>query len=630
MVFIFYTEDGEFRLEYADYLKRPELMARIGDDSRILVNLGLRILSFDRRWLAEHANQRRFVEHMQHEREQNPLRFFLPHCANHADFVTPSHLFINDNANIYTAITCGNRYGKTTLLWVKMLLRWGLIQTDPNWEVFKEHGVRYQEYLGPREVALVSYLWDNHRETLWPKVVKMWTPKSILGDYINWNVPLKTQGETLRLGDGLSLTLKACAQPQAAFESGAFDGMGWDEQGVEAKFDGANARLKTRRKWYKDRDGIERISRGFHVSAMTPHKVEGRPDTGSGTWIHRMATGEETRGISSRFYSGDLIKDVPDWIYAERQKAIDLRELDEAEQRLDRKRVRQIRARLFGEWESSTGAVFDEYDEDVHVIDDIDIPSDWCAIRGWDHGRTNPTAAVSVAITPNQDYVIFRDYIGAGQVISANVQEVVRRAGNTLEQMPDLDLRTQIVRRWREQYLNEQYICDILDGHTFKTPDNATRLTVGELYRASGLSKVRAAIIGDESPGIMLIKELLRINPERVHIQSGRKGAPRLYVFRSCKHTRRAFLEYANKPQRDESGNPSERPQDKKNHLPDALRYAIEMRVPYMPECTFRPSTQGASNAKTKKPRGYTLPEDRRDPVRDAGVRRDRYTGYPF
>ena len=58
---------------------------------------------------------------------------------------------------------------------------------------------------------------------------------------------------------------------------------------------------------------------------------------------------------------------------------------------------------------------------------------------------------------------------------------------------------------------------------------------------------MQAALIGDEAPGIMLIKELLKINPTRKHMATGAMGAPRLYIFRSCRHVRRSMIEYMNK-----------------------------------------------------------------------------------
>ena len=127
MIFTFYTEEGEFSLAYEDYIKNSDLRKAIADDGRIFVNLGLRILSFNRKWLDEHPNHKRFVEHMQHEREENPLRFYLPHCAHSKDFDTPVHRFLNDDQNIYTAILAPNRLGKTTAMWIKLMVRYGKI-----------------------------------------------------------------------------------------------------------------------------------------------------------------------------------------------------------------------------------------------------------------------------------------------------------------------------------------------------------------------------------------------------------------------------------------------------------------------------------------------------------------------
>jgi hypothetical protein len=91
------------------------------------------------------------------------------------------------------------------------------------------------------------------------------------------------------------------------------------------------------------------------------------------------------------------------------------------------------------------------------------------------------------------------------------------------------------------------------------------------------------------------------------------------------------MVEYANKPMLSADGNLQERPQDKKNHIPDAMRYGFEARVPYMPECPFKPTGGGTSGVKKHKEKRYSVPEDERRPsVRNAGVRYDSYTGYPI
>ncbi len=627
-VFEFFTEDGAFKMEYADYCKAPELIDTIADDNRILVNLGLKILSFDRRWLEDHPHQRRYVENMEHEREQNPIRFFLPHCAGYPDFNTPSHKFINDAEHIYAAIVAGNRFGKTTLMWVTLCVRFGLIPCDPNWEIFTEHGVEYGEWLGPREAGMVSYQWDSHRKTIWPQVMRAWTPQKEILDYLGWEVPQKTTGEVLPFDCGTRTQLMACSQPQAAFESQALDVIGWDEQGVGAKFDGANARLKTRRKFSRNEEGFEYLTRGVHRGGLTPHKLKDRPDTGGGTWLHRLAEGTEKRGMTVKFYQGNLLKDVPDWVYSERQKKLDLEELEEAKAKNNRKRVRSIESRLFGKWEHTGGLVYDMFDRDLHVINDFEIPSSWCAFRCLDHGRTNPTACLWIAITPSNDWVVYREYEGAGNTISENCKQIIERSGNTRERVNNARSLYPV---YKEDQCSEIYLFDVLDGRTFKRPDENSTDTLGQLYQKAGLNRCRAAVI-DTSPGcatgIHKVSEMLSIREEERHIQTGEKGASRLYFMRSCTGVIGHMMEYRNKERVNDEGNPMEKPQEKDDHDMDALRYGATSPARYIPTRTIRIPEKEAANGTTT--RGYWVPED--GPQRDSASRaprrsRDKFTG---
>lgn len=53
--------------------------------------------------------------------------------------------------------------------------------------------------------------------------------------------------------------------------------------------------------------------------------------------------------------------------------------------------VRKKRKR-FGLWVQSEGAVYEEFDEQIHVIDRFEIPDSWPRYIVWDFGFTNPTA----------------------------------------------------------------------------------------------------------------------------------------------------------------------------------------------------------------------------------------------
>jgi hypothetical protein len=459
----------------------------------------------------------------------------------------------------------------------------------------------------------------------------MWTPKAILGRWAQWEVPAVTTGPVLPLSNESIVNLMACSQPQSAFESQALDNVYWDEQGVEDKWDAMNARMKTRRRFKMFPDGNERLTRGAHVSALTPHKLKDRPDTGANTWLHQMAEGKLSKGVSCAFYHGDIIKDVPDWIYSERQKLTDLEEIRLFEERNDRKRLRQIRARIYGEWEVSGGLVYDEWDPAIHVIDDFKIPPNFCMVRTGDHGRVNPCSWLWIAISPDNTWFLVREYEGLGLTIAQNVERIVKLSGNSLRDVGSRDFGHQIIRRREEQYDSERYLHEIMDGRSFLKPTDNAPITMGEMYQLAGMKRLDKSPIDHlgDSKGIELVRMMLCIDPEREHWTTKRKGAPRLYVFRSCRRFVEHIERYRNKASRNDEGNPSEKPQDFDDHDLDALRYAASLAPRYNANFVVRPNEKEGIDFENR--RKYWCAEDVRAARRGNGKRRsrrfDRFTG---
>ena len=621
MVFEFYTEDGMEKLEYQDYLNRPELMEKLQDNRRFFLNLGLRIFSFDREWMSQHPKESSYLEGLYHEWEINPVRFYLPHCANSPDFNTSSHRFINDASHVYTAFLSGNRYGKSTIAMVKMIMTMGLIPCDKNWEVFKDHGVKYREWTGPKEIGVASYNWDNIEKTVWPQIVRAWLPDIELGEKKDYNAP-RQSAFSIPLNCGSLIHMMCMGQPQGAFESQALDDFLWDEQGVEEKFDGANARMRTTRKYSKGKDGAEYLTAGMHICGATPHKVAGRADTGGGTWFEAMFNKTATKALTSEFYKGNLIEDVPDWIFPEREKKVLLAELQEAITTNNKKAERSIKSRIYGDFETTGGRVYDEWDDAVHVIHQGRIDDNYCAFRCMDHGRTNPTSCIWVAITPDDDYIAFREYLKPDGIISENVKNIVKLSRNTLIDKGMVKMGGGMFGRFQEAVVDEngeQYIFDVIDGRSFRNPDTNSRYTIGDIYKRSGLNRLRPAPMQSIESTIPIIKELLRIDPERTHIITGKKGAPRLYVSSECKNLIKHIKGYRNKETKD---GVSEKPSAKDDHDLDALRYGFMMGPRYNPNRPIRPKQVMKSKSNGK---GYWINEDKPHIQR---VGRDPFTGY--
>lgn len=605
MVFDFYTDDGHFRMSYSEYMDSPELREKMLSPFRARVNLGLKQLSFDWAWLDAHKGEKQFFQDAQAEFDKCPVRYYLPNCARYDSFAeSPMHQFINDNTNDYVAAIAGNRLGKSTAMWIKELVCDGFIECDPKWEIFTDHGINFTTFTGAKNIMAVTYEWSGHRQTFWPNVIRAWTPKSELGKKVHWNVPQRTAGEAIKMEiSGSTINLHTLEQVQP-FESTAYDNILWDEQGVDEKVEATEFRLKTRRRY----DG-KRIIVGRHICAATPHKVKGRPDTGAGTWFHKLYTKEETRGWNSKFYAFNLVKGPPDWIYPEREKERLLKDIEEAERVNNMKRVRSLRSRAFGEFEWSGGLVYDEWNPEIHVIEDFDIPWNWCAGRAGDHGRVNDAAFVWGAISPENDVYFFRDMELAGRQIDQLVDNIIRLSGNKREVAGTVQRGRLMGERYKEVFESEAYLFTVLDPRSFSKSDEDSECSVGDLYRQDGLQTIKPAVGKELNFGIDICSRLMRPDYEKEHPYTGVKGRPRLFVMRSCKAIIKGLSMYRNAERKDKNKNPSEKPQDKDDHMPDAIRYFVSMKPSYDPNRTIGKAPE--VEKENTHARGYTVPEDK-------------------
>jgi phage terminase large subunit len=70
--------------------------------------------------------------------------------------------------------------------------------------------------------------------------------------------------------------------------------------------------------------------------------------------------------------------------------------------------VRYRRLRL-GQWAAAEGAVYEEFDRAVHLIDPFPIPKDWIRIRAIDFGYTNPFICQWWVIDPDGRLYLYRE-----------------------------------------------------------------------------------------------------------------------------------------------------------------------------------------------------------------------------
>lgn len=77
-----------------------------------------------------------------------------------------------------------------------------------------------------------------------------------------------------------------------------------------------------------------------------------------------------------------------------------------------------------GKWASAEGLVYDGWNEDVHLIDRFDIPSNWRRVRSIDFGFTNPFSCLWAAINNDGDIYIYREVYGTEKIVQDWAKEI--------------------------------------------------------------------------------------------------------------------------------------------------------------------------------------------------------------
>jgi len=564
LVFDITTEDGTQKLTLAQYHTKTDLMKQVGLASvqpfgRRTLFLGTQIFSYPFEYLDKHPDKRRMFDDLESMKNKNPLKYFVPQNESVLRF-------LNDTEHNLKMLIAANGIGKTTAAIIDALL--DICPCDPDWPIFAVHGVKFREYRGALKhggVAIVSYEWTNHIQTIWPQVIKRWTPQEGLGAWadggdalINWKSnPRMEIYET-------PIWFHACSQAQTVFESSARDIVIWDEQGEEHKFAAMNRGTRRRN--------------GRHIFSLTPHKVEGRPDTGAGSWIQKLFTGEMTAGCYISRYSCDIF-DLPDWVYSEEAKRSAKKEWEEEPiANNDIAKLREGRARLYGEFHVSGGLVFQEWDKAIHTIDDFEIPKEWTKYRYIDHGRKEPTACLWAAVSPSGDIFLYRELYALDKTIQENVKEIIKLSGNVRERIERyVDDAGIFVERYAEMMVGEKFVRTRLDSRSMAKALDDGSMTVGQVYERAGLRVMPADGHGTEHQA-SIAQELFKLDYERKHYATGNDGGPRIYVFKSLEKFIWEIQQYVNeevtRKDRD-SGRTrkGERPKAKNDHLMSCLLF---------------------------------------------------------
>jgi len=514
--------------------------------------------------------------------QRNKLAHFLPHGApwHKGDLVlgdgalripespypkawrNDATAFLNDWASDISMMVAPNQSGKSCIGVIWSALR--IIPCDPEWPIFRDHGVEFHEWSGPKIWVVSSYSWDNVA-TVWNQYCEF-LPREQIGTYApgyGQHEGETERAQSLSFGDGKpkTITLKCgtvlkflCdTQAQAHWEGFRSDGMHADEQREKEKFVG----------WMRST-----TTRGDYTPCcmtLTGHVLEDRPDTGACGWIKReLWDGINTQGRKVGRYQ-ITVDDVPSAILSDKKRLELYDQWVNPEIKRSEKDKRAGVARYWGGWESSGGLVLSEWDMKIHTCDPFEIPKTWTRYRIIDPGHMS--AAMLIAVSPNDNAYVYAEYYLKDRDVMQMAGDIVELSGNKRVLMDNLkDENTGV--SWPiydEEFCGTQFEASHLDSRSFGTK-TATGLTTGALFNRCGLYCTPSNGQHRERVLIPLLLPWFAVDWEKPHPQWGGKGCSRMFVFNNLKNTIWEIGGWTRDP---ETGKASE----KNDHLISCLLY---------------------------------------------------------
>lgn len=226
--------------------------------------------------------------------------------------------------------------------------------------------------------------------------------------------------------------------------------------------------------------------------------------------------------------------------------------------------VRYKRFRL-GLWAAAEGAIYEDWRDEIHIIDAFDIPWDWPRIRVIDFGFKNPFVCHWYAISPTDGTMyLYREIYETQRLVEDLACEIKHHSG---------EYDNKAVIAWctengiTRRFERERIIATICDH------DAEDRATL-ERYGIPNIAAFKGVQLG-----IQAVQSRLKLNKERV---------PKLYIIRDCLVKVDQSLAESKRPtctvdeipgyewEKTKEGKPiTEVPRKIDDHGCDTLRYAV-------------------------------------------------------
>lgn len=231
-----------------------------------------------------------------------------------------------------------------------------------------------------------------------------------------------------------------------------------------------------------------------------------------------------------------------------------------------------VKRYLEGGWDTFLGQVYKEYSRALHVIKPFQVPAHWPRFIGWDHGKTNPTAATFQAVDENGYVVLYREYYAVSAVIKEHADAVLKLCegdsvprgedGNSILVWMDPSVAGDTDpqgRDFRQHYLDYGIIGLVANKKV-----------------AAGIEKVSGLLHPDPDRDFpdWHEKGCKKDGQGRI-VKKAEKGSPKLFIFDTCVSHLHEIEIYKYKERKlGEVGNAYEEPVKQNDHAMDSWRYS--------------------------------------------------------
>ena len=202
----------------------------------------------------------------------------------------------------------------------------------------------------------------------------------------------------------------------------------------------------------------------------------------------------------------------------------------------------QLESRRYGKFKASSGLVYPEFDENVHVLKTgFNVPIDWQDVISIDPGLNNPLSAHWYAVDYDGNVYVVAEWFEAGRDVSYHAEKIKQISASI---------------GWKKDAKGR--INALIDSAANQRT-LASQKSVTELFFDFGIN-VNPRVNKDMFVGIQRVKQYLKVND----------GKTKLYIFPTCVNLIRELKSYR--------WGDGENPKKVDDHALDELRYYIMTR----------------------------------------------------